>query len=57
MVQWFEKVHADPEYCEDRYDVTTVDAEGGAGPVSGVEVVHMGVDGEDDNEGVAIGEV
>lgn len=48
MVQWFEKVHADPEYCEDRYDVTTVDAEGG------VEVVHAGVDGEDDNGGVAI---
>lgn len=48
MVQWFEKVHADPEYCEDRYDVTTVDAEGGVGPVGGVEIVHAGV---------AIGEV
>ncbi|OJJ78636.1 uncharacterized protein ASPGLDRAFT_182350 [Aspergillus glaucus CBS 516.65] len=57
MVQWFEKVHADPEYCENRYDVTTVDAEGGVGPVSGVEVVHAGVDGEDDNGGVALGEV
>lgn len=57
MVQWLEKVHADPEYCEDRYDAITVGAEEGVGPVSGVQVVHAGVDGEDDNGGVAIGEI
>jgi len=48
MVQWFEKVHADPAYCEGPYDVATVNAGGGA------QVVHAGVDNEDDNGCVAI---
>lgn len=60
MVQWLDKVYADPEYCENRFEVRTLDSEvGGADVSGGVEVVNgvgvaTGGVAEDDNGGVAV---